>query len=98
MSWRLIITDLIFLFIFPPLGILLLIIGIIGLAVNAGNKAAGKGAWKKCPKCAESVKEEATICHFCKYEFPPPPKPLEFGRFTLFGYDPTKGAKDVKTK
>ena len=24
---------------------------------------------KKCPKCAESVKKEASVCKFCKYEF-----------------------------
>lgn len=25
---------------------------------------------KKCPQCGESVKKEALVCRFCKYEFP----------------------------
>lgn len=29
----------------------------------------GKNHFKKCPKCAEDVKREALICHFCRYEF-----------------------------
>ena len=24
---------------------------------------------KECPMCAESVKEKAKICRFCRYEF-----------------------------
>jgi hypothetical protein len=26
---------------------------------------------KKCPKCAEIVKAAATVCRYCRYEFPP---------------------------
>jgi ribosomal protein L40E len=32
---------------------------------------------KICPKCAEAVKEAATICRFCNYEFMTNCNPVE---------------------
>jgi hypothetical protein len=34
---------------------------------------ARMGALKSCPRCAEEVREEATMCRFCQYDFEPPP-------------------------
>jgi hypothetical protein len=33
-------------------------------------RRVASGADKKCPKCAEFVKAEATVCRFCRHEFP----------------------------
>lgn len=70
--WGLIIVGLIFLLVYAPIGILLIIIGLIFWAV--GRSKASKGLptvnEKKCPKCAELVKAEARICRFCNHEFP----------------------------
>lgn len=77
MGWGVIIAGLIMLYIYPPLAIAILILGFIILAFHARQKAVlrkdeqrGTGDWKKCPKCTESVKKDAVICRFCKYEFP----------------------------
>jgi hypothetical protein len=26
---------------------------------------------KQCPKCAESIKRQATVCHYCRYQYGP---------------------------
>jgi len=47
-------------------------------AISINEELARKNAGslsektKKCPQCAELVKAEAHLCHFCRYEFPPP--------------------------
>ena len=35
---------------------------------NLENRQLAEGM-KKCPKCAELVKQEATLCRFCNSEF-----------------------------
>jgi hypothetical protein len=31
--------------------------------------------WKRCPDCAESVRADARICRYCRYEFTAPTRP-----------------------
>lgn len=65
MGWGVIITGLVTLFMYPPIGVILLIMGFTKLAFHARKKALsrtdeqkGMGHWKKGPKCVESVKKE----------------------------------------
>jgi hypothetical protein len=42
---------------------------------RSAGKSPSPGAWSKvCPDCAEEVQVRAKVCHFCRYQFPPPPK------------------------
>jgi hypothetical protein len=59
--WGLIIIGLLFLFIFPPLGIAILIIGLIVAALKASNKV-------ECSQCREKIKIGAKVCPHCRSE------------------------------
>jgi len=50
------------------LGAILTISG-IALGSVKSKEAVVVEDYKKCPQCAENVKEEALICRFCKYDF-----------------------------
>ena len=42
---------------------------------HAERQALGAGG-KKCPQCAEIVKEQAKVCRFCGHEFPEARQPI----------------------
>ena len=69
MKWGILIAGLIFLLIYVPVGITLIIISPIVWAIQKSNEKKGVGNFKKCPDCAESVRKEATICRFCGHKF-----------------------------
>jgi len=53
-------------------GFIVLVLLVV-IAVRVGRSAPDKNSTspqKKCPQCAEYVKEDALICRFCGYEFP----------------------------
>jgi hypothetical protein len=52
-------------------GLFLIVTAIILLLIPKSQES--QGATKKCPQCAELVKEEALICRFCNFTFPKPP-------------------------
>lgn len=45
-----------------------LIAFIIAALLNPAANTDGIGPFRKCPKCAEMVRSEATICRFCRSE------------------------------
>lgn len=58
---------------FVIIGVLLFGFG----TLRTASKPPSSGAIRKCPFCAESVKEDAKICHYCKKDLPPLPDSTE---------------------
>lgn len=44
--------------------------------IKSGNKSITESTNKKCPFCAETIKQEAVICRFCNRDVPPQVKPI----------------------
>jgi hypothetical protein len=76
MKWGILIAGLVFLLIYWPIGILLMIISLIWWAVDESNKKVGKGDYRKCPFCAESIKAEAKACRYCGKDLPEAPEKI----------------------
>lgn len=51
-------------------GYLFLIIGPLLVYLTLLVVGPSPGSLMKCPKCAEVIKSEASVCRFCKYVFP----------------------------
>ena len=56
-------------------GALIFIVAIVHVLIIKPNAAhvereALSAGGKKCPSCAEIVKEQARVCRFCSHEFP----------------------------
>jgi hypothetical protein len=50
-----------------------IMLGPVGWLIVALVRPVGQ---RKCPYCAEQVKQEATVCRFCSRDLPPLPKPV----------------------
>jgi hypothetical protein len=55
-------------------GTLIFIVAIVHVILIKPNEAHAErealATGKKCPRCAEIVKEQARVCRFCGHEFP----------------------------
>jgi hypothetical protein len=65
-------------------GLSLLLSPVVGfvavlLAKPDTEKAAARGAGRKCPHCAEIVKADAKVCRFCGRDLPPLSEPTPAG-------------------
>lgn len=81
MTIVLFILGLIFLFIVPPLGIILLVLGVIALifkiikgtgkaTIKTGKFISNAINTKKCPYCYSKINVKATVCPFCNRSIP----------------------------